>query len=314
MKGNYASLIERRKVVIIVNKRKMGLGLLILSITMIWGYSWVLMKEVLVYMGPFTFSALRFLIGTVTLFIIMWIMKMGLPMKKYWKPLMIVGFLQTTVVYVFVMYGLLFVDAGKSSILLYSMPLWSSVFAVKFLGEKLTVNKWIGLLFGILGLLTILGWDIFIGQTSQVIFGELLIIVSAVAWAGANIYYRLTLQDIPKLQATAYQMLFGTIGIAIVAVMMEWNVPLQINAKSIYYLLVTGVISSALCFTGWYIILSIIDMVTATMSTLLVPVFGLFFGSLLLDEQLTMNIWFGASMIIVGIVFSQIKKDDIKLD
>src|SRR5699024_5280810 len=114
----------------------------------------------------------------------------------------------------------------------------------------------------------------------------------------ANIYYRLRLQHVPKLQATAYQMFFGTIGIAIAAMVVEWNEPIHITAESIYQLLVTGIITSAFCFTGWYIVLSLIDMVTATMSTLLVPVFGLFFGSILLDENLTISIWIGSLMII----------------
>lgn len=278
---------------------------LILSITIMWGYAWVLMKEVLEFMGPFTFSSLRFFIGSVTLFIVMWMMKIGLPERRFWKPLIIVGLLQTTVVYVFVMYGLLFVDAGKSSVLLYSMPLWSSLLAVKFLGEKLTRQKYIGLILGMVGLLTILGWDIWIGQRKEVVFGEVLMILAAIAWGFANNIYRLHLEEMSKIQATAYQMAFGTVGIMFAALLMEWNEPIYINAQSIYYLLFTGVITSALCFTGWFILLSMIDMVTATMSTLLVPVFGLFFGSLLLDEQITVGIWIGTGLILFGISYAQ---------
>jgi len=192
---------------------KAGLGLIILIITLLWGYAWVLMKEVLVYMGPFTFSSFRFGVGSITLLLVIWLSKMNRPPKKYWKHLIVVGILQTSIVFLFVMFALKFVDAGKSSVLLYSMPIWSSIFAAKFLNEKITPAKWAGLLIGMVGLLTILGWDIWLGQKPETIFGEMLIIAAAISWGMSNVYYRMHLQELPKIQATTFQMLFGTIGI-----------------------------------------------------------------------------------------------------
>src|SRR5699024_3281566 len=228
--------------------------------------------------------------------------KASLPEKRHWKHLAILGFLQTTVVFLLVMYALYFVGAGKSSVLLYSMPVWSSLLAVKFLGEKLTTAKSSGLAFEFIGLLTILGWDLWIGQSMEVIVGELLIVISAISWGIANVYYRVKLQDMPQLQVNTWQMVFGTIGIIITALFMEWGEPIILNSQSVYYILFTGVLASALCFTVWFIILRLIDMVTATISTLLVPVFGLSLSWLILDEALTVNILIGSGLILIGIV------------
>ncbi|QKY69985.1 DMT family transporter [Lentibacillus sp. CBA3610] len=279
---------------------------LILLITLIWGYAWVFMKGSLNFMGPFTFSAFRFGTGAATLLLAVWLLKSGKPPRDMWKHLIVIGILQTTIVFTFVMYGMQFVDAGKSSVLLYSMPLWSSIFAVKILGEKITSGKVLGLVIGMLGLVTILGWDIFFVQNPAVIFGELLIIVAAVSWAAANVYYRMKLEGMTQLQVSAYQMLFGTIGIIIATLFAEWGDPVQLNGESIFYILFTGVLASALCFTVWFVLLSIIDMVSATLSTLLVPVFGLFFGWLILGEELTNSILIGSVMIIAGIGVAQI--------
>src|SRR5690625_3380172 len=166
-----------------LEKHRWLVGVSMLVITILWGYAWVVMKASLEYMGPFTFTAFRFGTGSVTLLLVVWILKLGLPPKKYIKHLMIVGLLQTSAVFLLVMYGLMFVDAGKSSVLLYSMPIWSSILAVRFLGEKLKPKQVFGLSIGLVGLLTILGWDIWIGQTSDMIFGEVLIIVAAIVWA-----------------------------------------------------------------------------------------------------------------------------------
>lgn len=182
--------------------------------------------------------------------------------------------------------------------------------AARFLKEKLTTAKLSGLIVGLLGLLTILGWDMWVNPGAKVIFGELLIIIAAISWAASNVYYRIKLQHLPKLETSAYQMLFGTIGLIIASLFMEWDEPIVWNAQSVYYILFTGVLASALCFTVWYIILSLIDMVTATISTLLVPIFGLFLSAIILDEKLTVSIVVGTGLIIVGIMMVQMKKKE----
>ncbi|MFC4557581.1 DMT family transporter [Virgibacillus kekensis] len=290
-------------------EKKWVIWTLILSITLIWGYAWVAMKASLNFMGPFTFSAFRFGTGALTLLLVVWVMRAGKPPRDMWKHLIVVGMLQTAIVFLLVMYGMQFVNAGKSSVLLYSMPLWSTVFAVKMLGERVTAFKAVGLGIGMVGLLTILGWDVFVVQDAEVIFGEILIVLAAVAWAASNIYYRLKLENVTKLQVSAYQMLFGTIGIVIATIFAEWGDPVKLTGESIFYILFTGVLASALCFTVWFILLSAIDMVTATLSTLLVPVFGLFFGWLILDETLTGGVLIGSGLVIVGIIVAQLKRD-----
>src|SRR5699024_7629044 len=167
----------KHKIKLILHQHPWDIYILIFIITLLWGYAWVYMKQGLAYMGPFTFSAFRFGTGSMTMLLVVLLTKASLPEKRHWKHLAILGFLQTTVVFLLVMYALYFVGAGKSSVLLYSMPVWSSLLAVKFLGEKLTTAKSSGLAFGFIGLLTILGWDLWIGQSMEVIVGELLIVI-----------------------------------------------------------------------------------------------------------------------------------------
>jgi len=287
-------------------QRKWVVYVLILLITLIWGYGWVLMKEALRYMGPFSFSALRFGVGSVILFMIMFFMKMKRPPKEQLGHIVIVGLLQTAVVYLLVMYALHFVEAGKSSVLLYSMPIWSSFFAVKLLKEKITITKMVGLGLGVVGLIMIIGWDIFVAQDFSALFGEILIIIAAASWGLANVYYQLKVKGVSKIQVTAYQMGFGTLGITAAAIGMEWGEPIQFNVTSIYYILFTGALASALCFTLWFIVLSMIDIVTATISTLLVPVFGLLFSAVLLGEKITAGVILGSCLILAGIFIAQL--------
>lgn len=297
-------------ITLLIKRNRLFISLAILVITLLWGYAWVIMKQSLTYMGPFTFTSFRFMTGTMTLFLIIFLIKRPFPIKTYWKQLLVVGILQTAIVFLLVMYGLRFVDAGKSSVLLYSMPLWSSLLATKFLNEKLTPLKWTGLIVGLGGLLTIVGWDIWVTNNMSIIIGELLIVIAAFSWSISNIYYRLKLDHLPKLETNAYQMLFGTIGIMIAAFFMESSDPIILNFESVYYILFTGVLASALCFSVWFLIMSLVDIVTATISTLLVPIFGLLLSYLIIDEALTVSILIGSSMIILGIMLVQLTKKE----
>jgi len=287
-------------------KNKLTNWLLILIITIIWGLAWVYMKLILQYMAPFTFTAVRFGIGAIVLLIVVSILKQGIPKKEHWLPLAIIGLFQTAIAFCLVMYALQFIEAGKSSILLFSMPIWSSILAVKFLGEKISPLKLLGLFIGFIGLLTIIGWDVWTKQSPEIIIGEILITLAAISWSISNIYYRLKLKNIPPIQMTAFQMLFGAIAIVVVAMIKEWSEPITINGESIFYILFTAVLASALAYTLWFIVLTKIDVATATISTMLVPVFGLTFSSLIIGEKMTFSIIVGSLLIISGIIIAQL--------
>lgn len=68
----------------------------------------------------------------------------------------------------------------------------------------------------------------------------MLIVAAAFSWAASNTYYRLKLEGMTQLQVSAYQMLFGTIGILAATIVAEWGEPIQLTGASIftYYLLV----------------------------------------------------------------------------
>src|SRR5699024_2729959 len=168
--------------------------------------------------------------------------------------------------------------------------------------------KCAGLLLCMFGLLTIIGWDVWFSQDWKMLIGELLIIIGAVSWAFSNVYYRLNLQHLPKITTSAYQMLFGAIGLTIAAFITELGQPIELNLQSVYYILFTGLLSSALCFTIWFMILSVIDVVSATISTLLVPFFGLTFSALILGEEMTFSIMLGSCLMIIGIIITHLKK------
>lgn len=205
------------------------------------------------------------------------------------------------------MYGLQYIGAGKGALLLYSMPVWSAVFSVILLKERISSRNITGLIIGIVGLVIILGMDFLIIQNRDILIGEMYIVIAAVAWGFANIYYRKHLDDVPIIQVSAYQMMFGTLGLFIAAYLIEGTLKINWTYEAVYYLLFTGIFASAVAFSLWYYVLKRINTITATVSMMMVPVVGIILSYFMIGEVITMNILIGGLFILFGLYITQTK-------
>lgn len=263
------------------------------------------MKVALQYMGPFTFASLRFLSASLFLFFILAFLRRLKIQNIALRELILLGLLQTTGVFLLLTYGMKFVDVGTSSILLYTMPIWSGLLAAKFLDEPLSRVKIFAMILGGIGIFFIVDFQFESLTNRSALLGQSMILIAAVCWAFANIYYQKKFQFADRLQVNAYQSLFGALALAIFAFMTEANEPLIFNSISLLSVLYTGVFASAISFTIWFFLLDIVDTATAAMSILLVPLFGLIFGAIFLNETLTFSTIIGSFFILAGVFFVQ---------
>jgi drug/metabolite transporter (DMT)-like permease len=281
---------------------------LLVTIILLWSYGWVLTKIGLSYMGPFTFAALRFLLASFAMIVVLFFLKATRPKGIEWIILFIVGLLQTTAMFLLINYGMMFVNVSKSSILIYSMPIWSGILGYIFLHESLNYYKVISLVLGISGLVSIIGFEFFTIQNKSVIFGECLLLLAAISWAGANVIVKKYFSNHNKIIVSTWQMIFGTIGVVVAAILMEWGQPIQFTPMSIFILIYTGVIASSFCFTCWYVVLTKLDTTVASISLLFVPLVAIFLDWLLLGEKMTVNIAIGALLVTIGVYLATVAK------
>jgi len=283
-----------------MNKTFLHIFLLVFVITT-WGYSWVLMKMGLDYGEPFTFAAWRCGIGGVVMIIFVRAKSIEWPKLEKLPDYLIIAIFQTTLMFGLMLYGMKYVTAGKTSVLLYTMPVWT-IFLVRFyLRERLSTGKWIGVALGSIGIICILGWDTLVHQDSEILFGELLIICGAVSWSVSNIWVKKRMGGENIYMVSSLQLAFGAFGLALLAIPTEGLFNLQWNAHSIYILLFTGLIASAVDFTIWFYLLKNLDIKITTFSSMLVPVFGLILDWTILGNRLDAGVIVGGALILLGI-------------
>jgi drug/metabolite transporter (DMT)-like permease len=271
----------------------------LMVLTAIWGYNWVVMKSALEYAGAFQFAALRTVIGAICLFAVVLYMRKPLRVKEM-PTLIWLGLLQTSGFTGLLIWALVEGGAGKTAVLTYTMPFWVMVLAWPLLGEKLRGMQWPAAILSTMGMLFILD-PLHLGTDK---FSMFLAVMSGVFWAMSVIVAKKLHQRAPELDLltlTAWQMLFGSIPLAVAAFIIpapeiQWT-PYFIGA-----VIFNSVFCNALAWLLWLYALQRLSAGVASMSSMLAPVIGVIAAWLQLNEIPTMHELIGMTLIAASLV------------
>ena len=262
------------------NARNAALALVALSL--IWGYNFVVMKKVMQYVDPFQFSAMRTVLGALALFLVLgWLRKPLRPVAA--GPTLVLGILQTAVFTALLQWALVSGAAGKTSVLIYTMPFWLLLFAWVGLGERVRGIQWLAVAATAAGLVFILEpWHVHGSPLSSV-----LALAGGVTWAvSAVLAKRLRARvEIDLLSLTAWQMLFGSLVLVVVALVVPAARPLEVTPYFVGALAYNAVCGTGLAWVLWLYVLDKLPAGVAGLSSLSVPAVGVLAAWLELGER-----------------------------
>ena len=248
---------------------------------MIWGYNWVVMKKSLQYMGPFDFNALRMTLGGVILLFLMLLSRIPLRPRDISLTILL-GLCQTAAGTGFIIWALVSGGAGKTAILVYTMPFWILIFAWPILSEKIRGVNWLPVIMAFTGMMLLLEpW-----RLKSTIFSEVLAVIAGVCWAFSAIIIKL-MQRKPGfdlVSVTAWQFVYGSVPLVIIAMLVPQR-PTQWTPYLISAILFNAVLVCALAFMLWTYIMKKLPAGVAGMGTLAVPVIGISASMLELGER-----------------------------
>lgn len=255
------------------------LALFILSMT--WGYTWILAKQGLAYAPPFAFAAERCVGGALALFLALKFMGRSVKLTAP-VPTLFIGLAQVTGFMLFQTWALVEGGPGKTAVLIFTMPIWTLLFAWLVLGERIRGKQWLVVLCTLTGLVLIIEpWDM-----HSSLFSKFLGVMAALCWAiGTVLVKRLRAQQkVDVLSLTTWSMILGAVPLALLALI----VPERATDWSISYigiLIFMSVISTALCWWLWITILDRVPAWEASLSVLGTPVVAIVSSRLMLAEE-----------------------------
>jgi len=251
------------------------------GMALIWGYNWVIAKEALRYASAFDFAALRSVFGALCLLLLLLYRGKGVRPRDVPMTMML-GLLTTTGSVGFSTWALESGAAGKTAVLVYTMPFWVLLLAWPILAERIRGMQWIAVFTAFSGLAIILEpWHL-AGSTMS----KALAVLGGLTWAGSAITLKIMRRrgTFDLLSVTAWQMLFGAIPLSLIAFVAA-SPPIQWTPYFTAALLYNIVFTSAIAHLLWFLALRELPAGMAGMGTLATPVIGVISASLQLGER-----------------------------
>ncbi len=276
--------------------------LALLLMSLIWGYNWVVMKQVMSYVDPFDFSAIRTLLAAVVLFIVVLIARRPLrPVAP--RELLLLGLLQTATFTALIQWALVSGGAGKTAILVYTMPFWLMPLAWWLLGERVRGVQWVATAVAAFGLLLILDpWS----MTGSVM-GNVLAVGGGLTWALSTVVAKRMRRDhdFDLLSMTAWQMLFGALALCVVALLVPSR-PIDPTPYFFGALFFNAVFATGLAWLLWLYVLQKLPAGVAGLSALGIPLIGALAGWIELGERPSTNEFSGMALIVVALALTSL--------
>jgi drug/metabolite transporter (DMT)-like permease len=244
------------------------------------------MKVVLAEMRPLHFRVLCLAVGAAGLFAIARANRLPIRVPPgAWPRLIVITLFNVAAWNVLAVYGVTFMESGRAAILAYTFPVWGVLLGVWVLGEPVTGSRLVGVVLGLLGMLVLLGDEIqAVGRSPT---GALLLIASAISWAVSTAVMKRWPVNLPTTSFTGWQMLLALAPILSGALLFEDGSfsPLELSTWPFWGLVYNALVSSIFCNWAWIKIATHAPISVSSLSTLMIPIVGVFSGMLLLGER-----------------------------
>jgi drug/metabolite transporter (DMT)-like permease len=290
-----------------------GVGAAFLA-NVLWGTSFLASKYTLESWGPFTASALRFLLATVLMFAGMKLFRRQITAPKSlraWVGVFVVALTGFGLLYPFQLAGLKLVSSGMSAAIMLTSPLFVVIAGKLLLGDELTARKLTGIGIGIVGgtiLLAGIGNFAF-SSSSDFLLGSLLTVAASISLAISIIATRKLSKELDSGSLTFWSMGIGFVFLAVSASVVETSSPLAIisngTARSWLALFFLSCVCSAFCFFIWNFALSKASpKEIASMMHIKTPT-AVLLGVGIAGERLSPALVVGTLIMMVGVWISQ---------
>lgn len=285
-------------------------GIIFASLSaMLGGGGLVFTRLALPQTDAFTLSFLRWFILAVILFLIYWrqlnFSKMG---KLDRFQISLLGLIYFAGFPILLTLGLTFTTAGRAGIIFATMPIWTLVISSIFQIESITKIKLFAIFVAILGVFIALG-DNF-NETNILLFtGDAIVMLGVIC---SSIFAALSSNYIEKygnINVLLFALISGVSAVFIFALMLgtPFNGSLDFNPLGWFYVSVLGIPCGAVMIFCWGKALQHASPTQATLCMGFHPLTAMLFGSLMLEEQITLNLFIGFFLVFIAIFFIQIK-------
>jgi drug/metabolite transporter (DMT)-like permease len=262
-------------------------GLMFLAITSIgWGFNWPVTKYLIGEIPPLTLRGLTGVAGACLLAVLALARGESLKVAPKLLPrLMLAALLNVTGWMVLMGLALLWLPAGETSLIAYTMPVWAAMLAWPVLGERPTLLRVIALIMAFAGLAAIMGGN-GVSASAAKLPGIIMALAGALAFALGTVLAKKFPLRLPPIPSAAWQIGLGCFPVAIIGLAIETTHFDRISELGWMLLFYSTVIQFCVAYVCWFAALERLPASVAAIGTMAVPVIGVMASAVALHEPL----------------------------
>jgi drug/metabolite transporter (DMT)-like permease len=275
------------------------LGYILLVTTWLcWGFSYPATSFVLETMDIWSSRLLVMAAAAIVLLALGWSQGASLSVpRSHWPDLIVAALCNMAIFQICMTYGVQLLSAGRTSVIVYTMPLWASIFAVFILGERLTWPRVMAMGLGLAGLGVLVGQDL--SHLRNAPLGAGLTLLSAVAFGLGTVWMkRRRWQNDPTILA-GWQLVIAIVPVSLIWALSDAKVSLpEITIESWLAIAYLVFIANALAYFSWFRVVAVFPAAVSGIGAMAVPVVGVLASAWLLDERIGWREWTALGLIV----------------
>lgn len=274
--------------------------LLLLATAASFAASPALNKALVTALDPLTLAFLRAVIAAP----LMWVIVFADPRARAGRvglgEAALLGFLLVVIPFVAMAWGLQRIASGLGGILYGAMPLFTAAFAWLFLrGERLGVVGLIGLLFGLVGVVLVIGVDVLIDGVGRNVAGEMVTLLAPLSYALGVIVLR-RMGTLQPLRLTAAMLGISAVALAPAAVLISPDLLMALSARQWFALVALATAATALPAWLNQRLVATAGAVNASLAMFVMPPLAVIYGWFAFGERLGAGALVGMVMIVAA--------------
>lgn len=284
---------------------RVDISLLILTALM-WASAFAAIKFALVDLGPIWTAASRVSVGFLALLPFAIFGKSSLKISKNTIGItLLISMLITVIPFILVSWELQFLDSGVTALLLGTTPFMAMILGHFFTrDEAINRYKLLAVIIGMTGILLIVGPDAVGNLGSTSFIAQLAIIAAGFCYVSGGILIRRV--DMKPIPFTTLALGLGAICLIIIAIVIE-GIPSQLpGMRASLALLWLGCFPTGLAYVLRFYLVRRVGVSTFAIGMNAIPVFGIIFGAILLNEAVEMTTVIALCLVISGLFVARL--------
>ncbi len=268
----------------------------LICLAAIWGGSFLFMRIAANTFGPAFLIEFRVLFAAMSLLFMSMYLKRKLPLRNNFRHFMTIGLFNTALPFMLLAYAAQTLNASTLSVLNSTAAIWGALIGVFWHKTKLTGKASTGMLIGVIGVTTLVGIDA-INVGLDAALPILASVMAAFSYGIATNYTKTA----PKI--AAFDNAHGNMWAAVLIILpLLPFVPMrgEPTQAEVISVVILGVVCTGAAYLLYFRLVADEGAASALSVTFLIPVFGILWGSLILDEPIGWNTILGTIMVLSG--------------